>query len=97
MIHDISTSLELSIIQDACQEIPRSRSSGIGVFEGEKLWYIGITKHDIPTEELCGPRQELVEDRCHPIGDREKESPKSIDIRIHDPANFKIPIEVTRS
>jgi hypothetical protein len=30
------------------------------------------------------------------IGDREKASPKSIDIRIRDPANSEIPIEVTR-
>jgi hypothetical protein len=51
-------------------------------------------KRDIPTEELCGPRYELVEDRCHPIGDREKESPKSISIRIRDPVNSEIPIEV---
>jgi hypothetical protein len=29
------------------------------------------------------------------IGDREKESPESIDIRIRDPANSEIPIEVT--
>jgi hypothetical protein len=29
------------------------------------------------------------------IGDREKESPESIDIRIHDPMNPEIPIEVT--
>jgi hypothetical protein len=28
------------------------------------------------------------------IGDREKESPESIDIRIRDPANPEIPIEV---
>jgi hypothetical protein len=96
-IHDILTSLEPSIIWDACQEIPRSHSLGIRVFEGEKLWYIGIVKRDIPMEELCGPRQELVEERCHPIEDREKETPESIDIRIHDPGNSEIPIEVTRS
>jgi hypothetical protein len=29
------------------------------------------------------------------IGDQKKTSPKSIDIRIRDPANFEIPIEVT--
>jgi hypothetical protein len=36
-----------------------------------------------------------VEDRCHNIGDREKVSPKSFSIRIHDPANSEILIEVT--
>jgi hypothetical protein len=29
------------------------------------------------------------------IGDREKESPESIDITIRDPANSEIPIEAT--
>jgi hypothetical protein len=36
-----------------------------------------------------------VEDRWHSIGDREKVSPESFDIRIRDPANSEIPIEVT--
>jgi hypothetical protein len=31
------------------------------------------------------------------IGNREKVSPESFDIRIRDPANFEFPIEVTRS
>ena len=38
-----------------------------------------------------------MEDRWRNIEDREKESPESIDIRIHNPANLKILIEVTRS
>jgi hypothetical protein len=36
-----------------------------------------------------------VEDRWHSIGDREKVSPESFGIRIRDPANSEIPIEVT--
>jgi hypothetical protein len=43
-----------------------------------------------------GP-QELVEDRLRNIGDREKASSESIDIRIRDPTNFEIPIAVMRS
>jgi hypothetical protein len=80
--------------------VRRSKGVGvrrIGVFEGKKLLQLGIAKRDIPTEGLCGPQQELVEDRWHHIGDREKESPESIDIRIRDPANPEIPIEVTGS
>jgi hypothetical protein len=38
-----------------------------------------------------------VEDRWSNIGDREKASHESIDIRTRDPANSEIPIEVTRS
>jgi hypothetical protein len=34
-----------------------------------------------------------VEDRWHSIRDREKEGPKSIDIRIRDPVNFKVPMK----
>jgi hypothetical protein len=57
--------------------------------------HIGIAIRDIPTEGSCGPQQEIVEDRWHSIGDREKVSPESFGIRIRDPANSEIPIEVT--
>jgi hypothetical protein len=80
--------------------VRRSRGVGvrsIGVFEGKKLLQLGIAKRDIPTEGVVWATQELVEDRWHSIGDREKESPESIDIRIRDPANSEIPIEVTGS
>jgi hypothetical protein len=42
-----------------------------------------------------GSQQEIVENRWHSIGDREKVSPKSFVIRIHDPTNSKTPIDVT--
>jgi hypothetical protein len=46
-------------------------------------------------ENFVGPQQELVENRWHSIGDREKESSESIDIRIRDLVNSEILIEVT--
>jgi hypothetical protein len=39
----------------------------IGGFEKREILPFGITKHEIPTRELCGPQQELVEDKWHII------------------------------
>jgi hypothetical protein len=53
-------------------------------------------KHDIPTEGLCGAIARVSGRQvAHHIGDQEKESPESIDIRICDLANSEIPIEAT--
>jgi hypothetical protein len=49
--------------------------------------HVGIAIHDILTEGSCGPHLELVGDRWRNIGDQEKGSPESFDIRIRDPAN----------
>jgi hypothetical protein len=57
--------------------------------------HVGIAIRDIPTEGSCGPHPELVGDRWWNIGDREKGSPESFDIRIRDPANPEIPTEAT--
>jgi hypothetical protein len=95
VIHDIPISPEPSI---SGTRVRRSRGvgvRGIGDFEGKKLLQIGIVKHDIPMEELCGPQQELVEDRCRPYRGSGKGKSESIDIRIRDPVNPKIMIEVT--
>jgi hypothetical protein len=78
--------------------VRRSKGSRGSRYRGPEdriLRQFGIAIRDIPTGELCGPQQELVEDRWHHIGDREKASPESFDIRIRDPANSEIPIEVT--
>jgi hypothetical protein len=74
--------------------VRRSRGVGvrhIGVFGGKKLLQVEIAIRDIPTEGSCGPHPELVGDRWWNIGDQEKGSPESFDIRIRDPANPKIP------
>jgi hypothetical protein len=94
-IRDIPTRSEPSISGDTCQEIPGVGVRRIGVFKDKKLLQLGIAIRDIPTGESCGPQQEIVEDRWHSIGDREKVSPESFGIRIRDPANSEIPIEVT--
>jgi hypothetical protein len=96
-IRDIPIAQNRPSVEDACQEIPRSRGSENRGFQGKKLLHVGIAKRDIPTGELCGPQQEIVEDRWHSIGDRGKVSPESINIRIRDPAKSDIPIEVTGS
>jgi hypothetical protein len=76
------------------------RSRRVGVwrirgFEDEIHRKFGNAIRDIPTGDLCGPQQELVENMWHSIGDQEKASPESFDIRIRDPVKFDIPIEVT--
>jgi len=67
----------------------------IGVFGGKKLLQVEIAIRDIPTEGSCGPHPELVGDRWWNIMDWEEGSLESFDIRIHDPANPKIPTEAT--
>jgi hypothetical protein len=74
------------------------RKSGFGesgISRDRELLQLGIAKRDIPTGELCGPQGVSGGQVAYHIGDREKESPESIDIRIRDPANSEIPIEVT--
>jgi hypothetical protein len=73
--------------------VKRSKEVGvwrIGVLENREILLLGIAIHDIPTGELHGTTRLRVEDRWHSIGDREKESPKSIDIRARNPMNFEV-------
>jgi hypothetical protein len=62
-IRDIPISPEPSINRTRVQRFRGVGVQSIGDFEGRKLLQLEIAKHDIPTEELCGPQQELVEDR----------------------------------
>jgi hypothetical protein len=78
-----------------CQKIQRSRGSAYRGFEDVIHRQFGIAIRDISTGELCGPQPELVEDRWHRIGDRGKVRPETFGIRIRDPANSEILIEVT--
>jgi hypothetical protein len=63
----------------------------IGGFENREILSLGIVIRDILTGEFHGTTRLRVEDRWHSIGDQEKESPESIDIRVHDPANSEVP------
>jgi len=63
----------------------------IGVPGGKKLLQVEIAIRDISKEGSCGPHPDLVGDRWWNIRDREKGSPESFDIRIHDPTNFDFP------
>jgi hypothetical protein len=74
--------------------VKRSRRVGvqhIGGFEDEIHRQFGIAIRDIPMGELCGPQQEIVEDRWHSIGDQEKVRPETFGIKIHDPVNSEVP------
>jgi hypothetical protein len=91
-IRDIPMSPEPSISGDVCQKI--QGKSGFGISEVLRTGYSDSLESRsaiFPTGELCGPQQELVEDRWHSIGDREKARPETFGIRIRDPANFEVP------
>jgi hypothetical protein len=57
----------------------------IGVSGGKKLLQLEVAIRDIPTEESCGPRWEIVEDRCQRTRCRscEKRSQSWISDRTH--------------
>jgi hypothetical protein len=70
-----------------------SRGSEHRRFRGQETLAVWNRDPRYPDGRVVWATQELVEDRWHTsIGDREKESPESIDIRIRDPANSEIPI-----
>jgi hypothetical protein len=73
------------------------RIQSIGDFRGKKLLQLGIAKRDIPTGKDSGATGVRGGQVVYHIGDREKESPESIDIRICDSANPEILIGVTES
>jgi hypothetical protein len=77
---------------------PEESGFGESGFSKERNSCTLESRNAISRRKGCvGPQQEIVDDRWHSIGDREKESPESIDIRIRDPANSKVPIEVAGS
>jgi hypothetical protein len=73
------------------------RKSGFGESGVSRTRNLAAWNRDprYPDGELCGATTGVVEDRWRNIGDRGKESPESIDIRIRDPVNPEILIEVT--
>jgi hypothetical protein len=98
VIHDIPTRSEPSIDK---MRVKRSRRVGVRSIRGSGdriLLQLEIAIRDILTGESCGATEGVSGSQvAYHIGDREKASPESIDIRIRDPVNPEIPIEVTRS
>jgi hypothetical protein len=66
----------------------------IGVYEGKKPLQLGVTKHDIPMEGLCGAATGVSGGQvARHIGDREKVRTETFAVRICDPANPEILIK----
>jgi hypothetical protein len=96
-IRDIPTGSEPSINGDVCQEIPRSRGSEDRSFRRQRTRATGNHETRYPDRRAVWATTGVSGGQVSPhIGDQEKGSPESIDIRIHDLANPEILTEVLK-